>query len=407
MVNLIRFILGYVSFEGICPSPEKFMNLIASSRLNVWNVKSSKNKISGCIKASEYRFLKSIIYKTRSKIRIKEKHGLKFKLKPYKSRFGLVIGGILFIIILNFLSSFIWTIEITDNTSIPKEDIYNALSEIGIKPGIKRSSIDSQITEQKIMNQIPDIAWLAMNINGSVISIEINDRIKPPDIESVSNSSNLVASRAGQITRLEIYSGTALVKPGDVVLIDQLLVSGIFENDLGGITIKRSVGKIYASTLRELKQEVPLKKETLIQNAPTVERKRINFFGLNIPLSLTSIPNSDYQFNTQYSQAELFGTKLPISLYKEFFTPIDKVSTDLNYNQAQAIAEENLKIQEEETFKESTILNKTVKYQIVNENFILIANYLCEENIAVEKPLEIQLQPENNSNINADNPKPN
>ena len=139
----------------------------------------------------------------------------------------------------------------------------------------------------------------------------------------------------------------------------------------------------------------------------SVERKRINFFGLNIPISLTSIPNSDYQFNTQYSQAELFGTKLPISLYKEFFTPIDKVSTDLNYNQAQAIAEENLKIQEEETFKESTILNKTVKYQIVNENFILIANYLCEENIAVEKPLEIQLQPENNSNINADNPKPN
>lgn len=407
MVNLIRFILGYVSFEGICPSPEKFMNLIASSRLNVWNVKSSKNKISGCIKASEYRSLKFIIYKTRSKIRIKEKHGMQFKLKPYKRRFGLIIGGILFIIILNFLSLFIWTIEIDDNTEIPKENIYNALSEIGIKPGVKRSSIDSQITEQKIMNQIPDIAWLAININGSVMNIELNDRIKPPEIESVSNNSNLVASRAGQITRLEVYSGTILVKPGDVVLIDQLLVSGIFEDDLGGTTIKRSVGKIYAKTLRELKQEVPLKKETLVQKAPTVKRKHINFFGLNIPISLTAIPNSDYQFNTQYSQAELFGTKLPISLYTELFIPIDKISTDLNYDQAQAIAEENLKIQEDEIFKDSTILNKTVKYQIANEKFILIANYICEENIAIEKPLEIQLQPENNSNINTDNPNPN
>ena len=45
-------------------------------------------------------------------------------------------------------------------------------------------------------------------------------------------------------------------------------------------------------------------------------------------------------------------------------------------------------------FKDSTILEKSVKYQIDGENYILTANYLCEENIAIEKPFDIEVNPD-------------
>lgn len=393
MLQIIRFLLGYVVFEGICPSPEHFMNLLAQRGLNTWNVRSSKNKLTGCIKASDYKYIKPIVYKSHSKIKIKEKHGLAFKLRPYKNRRGLLVGAVIFIAVLKIFSLFIWSIHINESTQIPQSEIYAALSDLGVYPGIKSSSIDSQVVEQQLMNKLTDIAWVAININGSVINVEIKDRIKPPEISIPGANSNLVASRPGQITKLEIYSGIAMVKPNDVVITDQILVSGIFEDDLGGINLSQSVGKVYASTLRELKQEVPMNKEVLIQNAPTINRKRINFFGLNIPVSLTSAPDSDYQLDTQTFQAELFGTKLPISLLAESFTPVTRTSTVLTCDQSQAIAEEKLKTQEQNTFTDCTILNKTVKYQIEGDTYILTANYLCEENIAVEKPLDVQIQP--------------
>lgn len=396
MIKLIRFLLGYVIFEGICPAPERFMNLIAKEGLNIWDIRSSKNKISGCIKISEYRYLKPIIYKTRSKIKIKEKHGLVFKLRPYKKRYGLFLGAVIFILILNCLSVFIWVIKIDEDSLIPKEEVYSALNEIGIYTGVRGKSIDSQIVEQQLMNKLTDISWIAVNINGSVVNVEINDRVKSPEIYTPQANSNLVASRPGQITRLEIYNGIALVKPGDVVVSDQILVSGVFEDDLGGVTLKQSVGKVYANTLRELQQEIPLKKEFITQNAPSVERKSINFFGINIPISLTTIPDSDYQLDTNIFQAELFGSKLPIYLHKETFTPIDRSFTVLTCDQAEVLAEESLKLQEEDVFKNSNIINKNVKYQINGDTYILIADYLCEENIAVEKAFDIEIDPKNN-----------
>lgn len=389
LLRLIRFIYGYVYFEGSGKHPEMFMNTVRRRGFNIWNISSMKGNIKGYITKNQYKLLRPVAYKSEVKISIKKKVGLPFLIHKYKYRWGMLAGSILFIMIIYVLSLYVWVVEVKGNNQIQKDTIIETAAEFGIRTGSLKSKLDLDILEQKLMEKIPDISWIAINMRGSIIVIELKERDNPPDVLKEDQKSNLISTTAGQITRLEVYSGKSEVSIGDVVEKGQMLVNGIVQDDLGGTTIKRSQGKVFAKTRRFLEESYPLVNEVQINSGETVTRKELQFFGIKLPINLAQVPAQECKLEIVKSKAYVLNSMLPVELYEEKFTPIVKQSQVLSAKEAEEKAQEKIKLREETELQNITVLDKTVSTQELDGKIKLSVSYLCEENIATEVPLQI------------------
>jgi len=205
---------------------ERFINICISKNILLWKTKREKATILYAnISISEYKKLRNIAKKTKSKINIENKKGLPFILHRYRKRkifFGLLI---LIIVGLVFISNFIWNIEIKGDINASKEELIEVLGERGLKPGRKKSEIDIDQIINNIRLNRDDIAWIGINIKGTNAIIEIKEATKAPDIIQENEFCNIVSDKSGIITKMSVQNGTANMEVGDIVQKGDILIN--------------------------------------------------------------------------------------------------------------------------------------------------------------------------------------
>ena len=194
----------------------------------------------------------------------------------------------------------------------------SVMDEIGIRPGVRTSGLDAELLEQAAMVKLKDVSWMAINFQGSVVNVELKERDAPPEAIPMEEPCNLKSSYPGQIVRLEVISGVTVVEEGDAVTQGQLLVSGVFEDLLEGKShYQHASGKVIARTRRQLSVEVPLTQTVQVPTEETVVRKKLELFGLELPLTLNPEPGEEYEAEEEKEQVRLFGNKLPMEFAVE------------------------------------------------------------------------------------------
>lgn len=133
LIQILRWSMGYISFELIGNDPEKFINLAVKNKINLWDLKKYENILCGKILASDYKLLKKLAKSSHSKICLKTKIGFPFFRTKYKKRLGFVVGAILFFLINYLLSLCIWDVKVSGNENIPVQDILNVAKDIDRK----------------------------------------------------------------------------------------------------------------------------------------------------------------------------------------------------------------------------------------------------------------------------------
>ena len=390
MLKIIRFFWGYVVFSARGAFPERFLNLAARAGVNLFAVEKRDDILYCSVLASEYKALRRLARKSGIKISLREKHGLPFFIWRHRHRKGLLVGAVCFWLTLYFLSLYIWSIDVQGATAVDKSELDNLINSIGVSVGTLKSEIDAPIIEKSIMNQFENISWVSVNVRGSVLSLELKERVEPPDLIPSESPCNVKATREGQVVRMEVYQGSPEVKCGDAVVEGQLLVSGFVEDDFGVCNLRHADAKIFALTRRELKQEVAL---TQLERQPTgkvVVRKRLKLFGVELPLTLLPAPRGSYEKSLQIDNANVMGVSLPASHYKEIWTQFCEVQVTLTRDEAMSRAHKALEDEENELFKEMHILGCDKKEKFTNDKAILIASYLCEENIAAQEEIVLE-----------------
>ena len=86
----------------------------------------------------------------------------------------------------------------------------------------------------------------------------------------------------------------------------------------------------------------------------------------------------------------LFGVSLPVSYYKEVWTQVYDKKVVLSSDDALIKANEELEKAEKETLKDAKIISKDKKEKVENGKAIVAANYVCEENIAVQEEIFLE-----------------
>jgi len=229
LLTAMQYAKGYVRVKITGFSLERFLNMAAFHGIYLWDVMRTPEGAELNVTIKGFKMLKSYARKTKCRTRIIQKKGLPFFLFRYRRR-KLLMGGIIFFILgLFVLSSFVWRIELEGNETLPHETLMVFLEEQGLRIGVPKLRLDDRYLQQSILNNFSQISWADVHTRGTRTIVRIAEALPPQDVVDRQTPAHVMAASDGLITNVIAWSGAPMVKTGDVVRADEMLVSGILE----------------------------------------------------------------------------------------------------------------------------------------------------------------------------------
>lgn len=313
IINVIRYILGYINFRAFGGFSDRFLNLCTRDGIPLWNIKNVKGNISATTTINGYFAIRGPAKKSGMRVMAVEKKGLIFFLKRNKVRVGLLIGAIVFACFILLLSQFVWSISLVGNIDLEEDYLLAQFEKYGVKVGASISSIDDNDIAQKVVSEVPELSWAAVNRKGTVVVIEVREKTPAPEKYDNSIPTNLIADENGLILSIDVLSGVEEIKPGSAVTKGDLLINGVITYADGREKLVHADGYVKALVDR---------KETFSGNDFTVHsliqektRKKLFVFGLEIPLG-ASVGTDLYSKHKSFLKSEKI--LLPLGIITEY-----------------------------------------------------------------------------------------
>lgn len=224
MIN--KVINGVMIIEISVVNPEKFINILWSMKIEIANVKRVNiTTVRMVVDYGEYKKINEVVKKLNGRIKIVNKKGSRFILNRIKTSITLIGGGAIFVILLYYLSTFIWAIEIKTGENVSPYEIRRNLQSLGIESGIEKEEIDVYALEEKLQELNSSILWCRARIEGSTLKIVVEEKVNPPIINQ-GEIGDCTALYSGEIKRIFVSSGTAKVERGNFVAQGDILIQG-------------------------------------------------------------------------------------------------------------------------------------------------------------------------------------
>lgn len=231
-LRLFSFLLGHVSLVVKGDFLEKFVNMAASRGIYLWDItRIGDNLVKVKVRITDVRPLRHIAKATQSGFKISERKGLPFVMYRMKKRKLLAVGSVIFLITLYFLSSFVWFINVTGTDKLSDAEIKKIAAAAGLKPGVAKWDLDTNLIEKTIREKIPEVAWAGVYVKGTRVTIEIAER-KLVTEKANRGPAHIVAKKAGLIKEVLVLNGQAQVKEGDTILPGTILISGEIKEEI-------------------------------------------------------------------------------------------------------------------------------------------------------------------------------
>lgn len=194
--SLLNYFTGYVNIKVEGFFIERFINMCTSKKILLMDIKREKSSIMYAkVGVADYKRLRQVAKKTKSKVKIQNKKGLPFLAHKYRKRkiFAFLFGSIILAMIV--LSNFIWNIEISGNVNIPKQEIIQILADNGFAVGTSKNDMDTNNVISQIRLQRDDIAWMGITIKGTNAIVKIKEADKAPKVLDENAYCNIVADK--------------------------------------------------------------------------------------------------------------------------------------------------------------------------------------------------------------------
>ena len=385
------YLKGYVNIHIEGYFIERFINMCRLQNIYLWNIQK-KNDIylTTNVGIKDFKKIKKIARKTKCKVGIEKKKGIPFLVNRYRKRKIFIIMMILIFLALFVLSKFIWNIEIKiTGDNLTEEDILSSLNENGLFIGENKNKVDVKEIINNIRLKRNDIAWIGIELKGTNAIVSVVEAEAKPEIVNENYYCNIVSNKEGKIVKINANTGTAMVKPGDVVKEGTLLIAGWMEGKYTGTRFVRASGDIEAEVWYTEKATVNLK-ETKMEKTGNEEKKyalNINNFRINLYKRLSNFE----KYDTIYSTKKL-------KIFSNFYIPVELIECnnfeikeyEVNYTEEEAKEEAKKRAEEklnEKITNKDNINNISVNYNIKDNAVEAEVTYEVFENIGTNEKI--------------------
>ena len=387
MISLLRWILGWCEFsiEGNTGS------FFYETKKEIWKIiKRDGVLVARCL-IKDYGYVCEIAKQKSCFLNKFREGGFISILKKYRYRLGVILGLCVFILLMVVANFFVWEVEVSGNIQLSDEQIFRVCDKFGLHSGNIVYNIDESQIEFELKREFPQIAWISINRVASKYFIEISETNKKPDIVDQSTPCNIVAAFDGEILSVEPYGGLTLVKAGDVVTKNQLLVSGVHE-------IENSSEVIYshanAKIIAKVERNNEIKRAKCITRAQKTgekqDKKTLLLFCFKIPITFEKIDEHAVQIEEYVEPIELFGIRLPIFVQNNIYDVYDEIKIENDMEQLKRMLMNDQKKWEIKELMGDRIICRDYVYEESENDMILKSKLVVEQPIGEKHVIDIK-----------------
>ena len=258
--NFVHFQRGNVRLKIESPTPERVLNLCAAHSLSFWDVHYvGQTALFLQMARRDVTHLRMAVRNIQAEITVLGETGAPLLVQTFRRRYVLWGALAAFALLAWCGHTFIWSFEVSGNTTVPTQTILHALEDYGITVGTRSQGIDQKDMRNHVLLALPDVNWLAVNVKGCTAHVQVVERVRPPQRIRDEDKMDVVAAKAGLVTRVLALDGEKCVLPGTTVTEGQLLISGAVDrSDRGGTRFLHAHGQVWARTWYDLTVKVPL-----------------------------------------------------------------------------------------------------------------------------------------------------
>lgn len=392
------YLRGSLRVRVLCAFPERVLN-ICSARGIAFSAPAflGGNELAFTIDRRDWRRVREACAAIEAQAHIERAAGVPFALGRLRARRALLAGLALCAALLAVNACFVWDLRVEGCEKVSGERVLRVLAKNGLRRGTPVFSLRRRSLCNQVLLEMPELAWLTVNIRGCRATVIVRETIPKPEIVNESRPTNVVARRDGLITEVRALDGEAKVLPGTTVRRGQLLISGIVntsgvESPVVGTRYLAGKGEVRARTWYELSTRIPLWREI---KSPTGEpikchavlwgEKRVKIIGKG-----SGNFRGNYDKITVREQWVLpGGLALPLTWVTETLTPWEPVrvarSRGEALEQGRAVLEESL----ERRLGDGEIVSSRVSSAVQGDWLLVTLSAECAEEIGVTVPIPV------------------
>ncbi|AEV68081.1 sporulation protein YqfD [Acetivibrio clariflavus] len=393
LLRLWNYVKGYVIIFVEGYFLEKFVNICTRRQIFLWDIKKRKNSsMSMKVSIKGFKMLRPIAKKTGCRVKIIGRRGVPFVLYRYKRRKTFVAGAVLFVLLFYFMTSFVWSIEVTGNEKLETEVIMDKVYQLGVKPGVLKYRINPHDVANSLRFDIKDLSWVSVVIKGTKVKIEVAEGVEKPKLVDKNTPCDIVAAKDGVIKSIIVKAGLEAVKVGETVKKGQVLISGTVpvKNQEDNPRILHAIGDVIARTWYDAREPV----ETKIFEKNRTGRKKdylsVVIFSKKIGLFHAGLPYEEYEkVNIEKNLTIGEDLVLPFGIVIERYYENNIIEKEISLDEAKKIAANNAyKKVYSNLPKDAKIVDTSVNF-IENEDGRIFAEAIieCLENIGYEREI--------------------
>ena len=309
---------------------QRLLNKFSEKNINTFKIKIRGDKISFSIEDKSLKQAKEIMDKMALEY-VVESRGGKYLLSKLSLRYlSLIIPAIIVIALLVTFTKMCFSVDIIADNGQLKEQISYILAENSVKPFMLKDKIDTSKLSYEISKNIDEIGFANCYFDGAVLKIEVK-RVHVK--EELPVYDEIVADRDCIITKVLVFSGTALVKEGDVVKKGDTLIAGYVdtmpedpENQENERFTVKADGIVYGET--SYTKQLILTEEIIgsVRTGNSYSTTQIYLFGKPIGKA----PALKYEKYEYTQETKTFGSVIPIKAVTTTYyeTSVEPVKLD-------------------------------------------------------------------------------
>ena len=295
--------------------------------------------------------------------------GLSALVSWMRRRPGIPAGLAVSLVLVIVMTRFVWYVDI-QNAGAYQADILMYLNENGFRPGIRRSDVDADMLEKRLMYRYPEVAWFHVRVSGMTLVVDtIHGSVEPEAEPELPR--DVIALQSGIIQSLRVYAGTPAVKTGDIVSKGEVLIRGEERTADGETIAVHAQGVVMARCWRSAVVKLPVYDVNSTETGRQTETLMIRTpFGC----WPTEWSNPSYlSYNTYIEEFPAGGAFFPIVFQRIIQREVSMEYVRRNLEEVKKEAEEAAWQQLKTMVNSNEIIDKWADYCMIEDDTLAVS----------------------------------
>ncbi|MBE3578171.1 MAG: sporulation protein YqfD [Limnochordales bacterium] len=246
---------GYAIIKVHSNRPEGLLNALLARRREVWHVERvSPDLLLMRTSLADVPIVRALADELGVSIVVLKEGGLPFLFRRWASRVLFALGAVLSLLLLVWLTRYIWFIEVQGVGRGVEGQIRAALTDLGVSPGVLRRRLDADRLAEQLLLRVPRLAWVGVSTRGTYLQVRAQERVVPETLGY--GPADLIARKDGLVLELVTLRGSSRVQKGQLVSRGEVLIAGVEDGQA-----VRAEGLVRGRVWYEGRAEVLLREE--------------------------------------------------------------------------------------------------------------------------------------------------